>query len=904
MIQPTNLKCEYRTNPLGIDEGEPRLSWWLESTERDQRQSAYQVLVATSREELEAGCGTLWDSGRVASDRSTHVAYAGPPLQSEIRCWWKVRVWDQDGHSSQFSEPAWWQMGLLHAEEWRASWISYDTGLAAEMDMRPSPFLRRRFKLDGEIQCATLYATARGLYRVHLNGRKVGDVVLAPDWTDYNQRVLYDTYDVTAFLQPGDNAIGAILGDGWYCGYLGWQGRREHYGRRPQLLVQLHVRYRNGEKVILSTDDTWRATAGPIIFSDLYMGELYDARRELPGWDRPDCDESTWGWATLEQAPESVQLTAQSADSVRVVEQIRPRAVTRPAVDTFILDLGQNIAGWAHLKVAGPAGTRVQLRFGEILNPDGTLYVENLRSARATDVYILKGGDPESYEPHFTYHGFRYVEVTGYPGDPGSDAITGRVIHSAAPQVGNFECSDSTVNRIWRNALWGQRSNFVSIPTDCPQRDERLGWLADAGQFAQTACFNLESAAFFSRWMTSICDAQSEDGAFPDVAPRAAWLGDGAPGWGESALVLPWVLYRTYADTRIIERSYSAMARWMNYIHAANPTLLRTERLNNNYGDWVSYNADTPRDLLATALWAYGALLMAKMAQATGRVAEAQQYRTLFDGIKARFIEAYVSPDGHVRGETQTGYVLALHVGLLPSELRCAAADHLVENIRNRGWHLSTGFLGTASLLPVLTEAGKAEVAYRLLRNDTCPSWGYMIKLGATTMWERWDSLTGSTAEDYSVFDPETPTFMHPVFGPIPGMNSFNHFTFGAVAEWLYRYVAGIEIDPDAPGCRRVIIQPHPGGGLTWAGATYESIRGRVACRWRLTDDHFRLQLEIPANSTATVVLPGARDGEVFEGGRPLPSAPGVHAVSRQGGNVVADIGSGRYDFEASLSWR
>ena len=891
MLVPNHLRCEYRLNPLGLDVVAPRLSWALESADRGQTQRAYHVLVADSVAALAADQGTLWDSGRVESGRSAQVGYAGAPLLSEQRCWWKVRVWDQAGHTTGYSEPAYWQMGLLSPSDWQAQWISLDTGSENEMGMRPAPYLRRVFAVEGGLTRATLHTAAKGLYRLRLNGQAVSEDALTPDWTDYRQRIIYNTYDVTSLIQTGENVLGAVLGDGWYCGYIGFQGHRAHYGDRPRLLAQLHLELEDGQVVVVGTDSQWRGSSGPILYSDMLMGEAYDARREMPGWDTAGFNDAGWQPVTVE--PNHDRLVAQSAETVQVVEHIPVQKVTRPGGPLTVYDLGQNFAGWVRLKVKGQAGQRVQLRYGEILNRDGTIYTENLRKARAVDTYILKGGGEEVWEPGFTYHGFRYVGLDRYPGDLQAEVETGCVVYSALPQAGQFECSNPLVNQIWQNILWGQRGNFVSVPTDCPQRDERLGWLGDALAFGPTACYNMDAAAFLSRWLVNVEDAQSEAGAFPDVAPRLVALGDGAPGWGDAGVFIPWTLYQFYGDMRVVEQFYPAMTRWMDYIHAANPRFLRTEHLNNNYGDWVSYTSDTPRDVLATALWAFDAHLMAQMARVIGRAEDAQRYTALFDTIKRAFNDAYVSADGLIQGDTQTCYALALQMDLLPAELRPLAAERLVADIERRDWHLSTGFLGTPFLLPALTEAGYSDVAYRLLTQDTVPSWGHMIKQGATTIWERWDSLRA----DGTLFDPTQPTFIHPDKGPVAGMNSFNHYGLGSVGAWLYRYVAGIQVNAIESDHRRIVIHPYPGGGLTWARARYESLYGPIESGWRLEGGQFRLTVSIPANTGATVYLPSAQPDDVHEGGQPLAQAAGTRLLGHEDGCTMLLIGSGTYTF-------
>jgi alpha-L-rhamnosidase len=881
MLTPTNLRCEYLTNPLGIDVVNPRLSWVLESDQRSQRQSAFRILVASTLGDLDKDHGILWDSGRVESRQSAHVTYAGSRLQSGRRCWWKVRVWDQDGESSPWSEPASWQMGLLDQSDWHAGWISFDTGPATQMDMKPCAFLRRSFQLEKPVKRATLYAAAKGLYELHLNGHRVGDAVLCPGWTDYRKRIQYQVYDVTDFTLTGDNAVGAILGDGWYHGHVGHHGGRSYYGPYPQFLAQLNIEYDDNTSAVLTTDDTWKASPGPILFSDLLMGETYDARLELPGWDQPGFDES--GWRPVRVREDSrVRLVADRSQPIRVTQEIRPVGVTRRSPGTYIFDMGQNMVGWARLRVDGQAATAVRLRFAEVLNPDGSIHTDNLRSARATDTYILKGGGPETYEPRFTFHGFRYVEVTGYAGELTRDAITGCVIHSDLPAIGSFECSNPMVNQLWRNILWGQRGNFVSVPTDCPQRDERLGWMGDALVFALTACLNMDCAPFFTKWMIDVQDGQSHEGAFPNVAPRLVVDSDGAPAWGDAGIVVPWTIHRLYGDKQIIERHFGAMARWMDYIHEANPHWLRTKRLNNNFGDWVAFDDRTSKELVATTFWANNAKLMSEMAEAIGRTNDAKTFRGLFQKIKSAFNIAYVYPDGRIEGDTQTAYVLALSTGLLPEPLQKAAAEHLVRAIERRDWHLSTGFLGSAYLCPVLAEHGFSDVAYRLLNNDTCPSWGYMVKNGATTIWERWNSWT----EEDEPYEPR--------------MNSFNHYAFGAVGEWLYRYVGGIDTDPQHPGFEKILIRPRPGGGLTYAKTAYESIRGRIGCDWRIGDGEFLLDVTIPANTSAVVHIPAADVTSITEGGHSPEESEGVRYLGPQNGDLVFAVDSGNYQFVAT----
>jgi len=902
---PEHLRCEYLVNPLGIDVACPRFSWIVRGERRAQRQSAYQILVADSEDALGTAQGDLWDSGRVESDQSVHIAYAGPTPHAGRRVWWAVRVWDGDGQASPYSAPAWWEMGLLEPTDWHGTWIGLGEGaddrgvlaladeesVAMAVDLEPSPYLRTTFTVARPIRQARLYVTARGLYEARLNGGRVGDVVLTPGWTDYRTRMQYQTYDVTDLLRQGDNALGVILAPGWYSGYVGFGKNRRHYGAHPCLLAQLSIDYTDGTIETVASDGSWRGATGPIRFSDLLMGEHYDARRELAGWDASGYDDAGWTPVSDEER-DATPLVADRAEPVRVTEEVAPISITRVDADTQIVDLGQNIAGWVRLRARRAAGTIIQLRHAEILDSNGALYTENLRSAAATDTYIPRSEDEEVYEPRFTFHGFRYVEVTGYPGDLTSDDITGRVVESDTPAAGTFECSHPLINQLQRNIAWGQRGNFLSVPTDCPQRDERLGWLGDAQIFARTATCNRDVAAFFTKWMRDVADAQSPEGAFPDVAPRLVDLSDGAPAWGDAGVIVPWTLYQVYGDTRVVEEHYDAMARWLAYIGEANPDGLWVNRRNNDFGDWLALDGDavrdpgtsaTPKDLLATAYYAYDARLLARMARAIGRDADAARYADLFAHIRNAFIAAYVSDDGHVKGETQTGYVLALHMDLLPKGLRAAAATRLVERIKEKDWRLSTGFVGVGYLLPVLTEAGHLDVAYRLLLNDTFPSWGYSIKHGATTIWERWDGWTAERGfQD-------------------PGMNSFNHYSLGSVGEWLYRYVAGIDTDPEQPGFQHIIIRPRPGGELTSAKAAYRSVHGVIESAWQIDDGTFRLRVTTPANTTATVYLPTRDTAVIMEGDQPIASAVGVTIERMEDTHAVLTIGSGVYDFVVTL---
>jgi len=893
-LPPIYLRCEYLVNPLGIDSPSPRLSWILPTVPtapHGQKQVAYQILVASTQALLATDSGDLWDSGKCLTSQSAHIEYKGGMLSSGMRCWWKVRVWERRDIPSAYSGVAFWEMGLLSPDDWQAQWIGLDLSTLTEQresdaythlpGLKPSPYFRKTLSLSHPARRARLYITAKGVYEAHINGHRVGDARLTPGWTNYNTRIQYQTYDVTMMMQQGDNVVGALLGTGWYSGHIGFPaagGGYDHYGSEPQLLFQLHLDCTDGTSVVLLSDETWQGTTGPIFYSDLLMGERYDARRELIGWDQAGSTDTSWS-AVSRSERDAVLLVADQAQPILVTETIRPQMASERTPGCYVFDMGQNMVGWVRLHVQGEAGTLVQMRFAEMLDADGTLYTENLRTAKQTDTYILKGEAPEVFEPHFTFHGFRYVEVTGYPGTPTIDTLTGCVVHSATPQTGTFECSSAMVNQLHRNILWGQRGNFLSVPTDCPQRDERLGWMGDAQIFVHTASYNMDVAAFFTKWMNDVGDAQSPEGAFPDTAPRMMVVVDGAPAWGDAGIIVPWTIYQMYGDTRILEQHYDAMVRWIHYLQHANPHLLWTHKLNNNYGDWLSIDADTPKEVLATAYFAYDVLLLSKIASVLRRHDDAETYRVLFQGIQAAFCHAYVTLDGRIVGETQTCYVLALHMDLLPSELRPLAAKHLVEDIEKKGWHLSTGFVGVGYLCPVLSEMGYTDVAYRLLMSETFPSWGYSIKHGATTIWERWDGWT----EEHGFQD--------------AGMNSFNHYSLGSVGQWLYQYVAGIERDNERPGYQHSIIRPYSGGELTYAKAEYASMYGLIKTHWQRDVNRFTLRVTLPANTTATVYLPTSRGNQIVESGKRVEEAEGIVHVQEENAWTLFEIGSGEYEF-------
>ena len=746
-------------------------------------------------------------------------------------------------------------------------------------DPAGKPLLRREFGVERKVSRARIYSTALGLYELSLNGSRVGDHQLAPGWTDYSKRIQYQTFDVTKLLVRGGNTLGAMLGDGWYSGSIGWFGDKI-YGDRPELLAELRIDYTDGTSETIGTDGTWRTADGPVLRGDNIHGETYDARREPQGWRGSAFDDAAWSAATVLDTTSdnpTQRLVAQVDPPVKVTGELAAKTLTQPRPGVWVFDLGQNMVGSVRLRVTGSAGQTVRIRHAEVLNPDGTVYTANLRSAQATDYYTLAGGGAEVYEPRFTFHGFRYVELTSFPGTPTLSTVTGRVMGTAAPVTGELTTSNAMVNQLQSNITWGQRGNFLSIPTDTPARDERLGWTGDISVFAETATFNMDSLSFLTKWLADMRDAQSANGAYPDVAPRSC-CGEGTSGWADAGITVPYTLWKRYGDTKVLADHYDSMRRYIDYVQATSDGLLRPNA--GPYLDWLNLDDPTPAGVIGTAYAAYSTRLFAEMAAALGRTTDAATYGARAAAVTDAFAGAYVSADGRVQGDSQTAYVLALSMGLVPAARRDAAGRRLAEKVASRGYHLSTGFLGTPDLLPALTDTGNPDVAYRLLMNQDYPSWGYEIARGATTVWERWDSIKPDGS-----------------FGDV-GMNSFNHYAYGAVGDWMYRTIGGIRPDDAAPGYRHVTIAPRPGGGLTSARATYRSRYGQFVSGWKLdAAGQMTLDVTVPGNTTATVEIPAASRWAVTEGGKPAAVADGVRFVKMTGTAAVFSVGAGTYRF-------
>ncbi|HXT77041.1 MAG TPA: family 78 glycoside hydrolase catalytic domain [Candidatus Eisenbacteria bacterium] len=1077
--KPDKLQCESLTTPLGMDAEHPRLSWQLRDPRDGARQTAYQIQVASTSAMLSSGKADVWDSGRIESAETHDIVYAGPPLQSSKRYFWRVLAWDGDKRPYSANDATWWETGLLHQSAWQAKWIGYEEpelrsvresgaqwitnpevadfspttaprhafrfhvdlakpvrrailyatgqdtaaawvngkqvleaqplppwkqmpwktyasrnvtaelrngqnliaievvhylnerrGPSTNLSVTPmnallyietndgavqlvksgdehwksaldangswqqpdfddstwkapvpfvppaSPFetgnpghpwptgavkaLRRTFDVHKPLASARLYATALGAYKFSLNGRRVGDQILSPGWTDYRERVIYQTYDVTSDLKPGKNAIGALLAPGWYSTPLQWFRQGYNYGDTPPALrAQLRIEYKDGSIDWIATDESWEAAISPILSAEIYDGETYDARKEQSGWDTASFADNSWKGVDIVQ-PHEPEIVWQYFQPIRAEKSLQAKAITNPAAGIYIFDFGQNLSGVPRIRVQGRAGTDVKLRFAEILNPDGTLYTENLRTAKATDHFILAGKGVEEYEPAFTFHGFRYMEISGVAAKPRAEDVQAVVFHTDAPFTASLKTGSAMLNQLWSNILWGQRSNFVGVPTDCPQRDERLGWSADAQVFWRAASYNMDLTAFSRKFSADLRGTQVGTPMYGIFAPGTLTQNPGyGTGWSDAGVIVPWTSWIQTGDKKVIEENWSGMEKYLVAIQEANTDFLWRKNYGIPFADWLSPEGVTPVDLIATAYWAYDVALMKQMAQATGKTADEQKYGELFKKIKAAFNQAFVRPDGFVGGvppppvfasgtavklsdkpvETQTGYVLALYMDLLPDSLRQTAAKRLIDRLEANHWRLGTGFLGTPYLLAALTDTGHADVAYRLLLNTEYPSWGYLIDHGATTMWERWNG-------DQMRND--------------PSMNSYNHYAYGAVADWIYRYAAGVDATPSDPGFRTILLHPTFDRRLGSLDFSYESAYGTVHSSWSISANKAIWKLTIPANATGSLPLSGDRKEAFTLDGKSLAQNSRLHSKGSNGQEVY-EVPAGSYRFEVTL---
>jgi alpha-L-rhamnosidase len=885
-----DLRCEYRENPINISEKEPRFSWKIQTDKRNVRQTAYALRVATAADFSKKSM--VWTSDKIASDASVLQPFKGN-LTSRTRYFWQVKIWTTDGNVSDWSPIATFETGFLTNAEWQADWIELandTTRYSPTISVRKTAFLKKK------IQEARAFVTAHGLYELYINGKKVGNDVFTPGWTSYEKRLQYQVYDVTSLLAQGQNAVGAMLGDGWYRGTVGWATQWGYYGKKRGLLCQIHIKYADGSEELIKTDTTWRANPdGEIRMNDMiYGGETYDATKIQKGWNEPNFNDKNWlpvqkGSYTMDN------LVASVSNPVRKIEELTPKRIFRTPKGVLVADFGQNMVGWVRLKINGERGTTVTMKHAEVLDKSGEMYLANMRYAKVTATYTLKGGgEAEIYEPRFAYFGFRYVSIEGLSEGTTltADNLMGIVVHSDIKPTGDFTCSNPLVNQLQRNIQWGQKGNFVDIPTDCPQRDERMGWTGDAQVFCKTAAFNADVATFFTKWLADLSADQRANGEvpyeIPDVLnPRNSLTVNTSAGWDDATTIVPWTMYQIYDDVKILEKQYPSMKAWVDHIYKKTGDEL-IWRDGSRFGDWLSYvphpdrasepDGHTTRDFIATAFFAHSVKLTAQTADILGKTADATFYYALFEKIKIAFNTEFVTPTGRTASDSQTSYVLALAFDLLPENLQQKAVNLLVKDIKSRKNHLSTGFLGTPHLCKVLSDFGRADVAYDLLFQETYPSWLYPIKLGATTIWERWDGIkVDSSFQDV-------------------GMNSFNHYANGAIGDWLYRVVAGIEMGKI--GYKHILIQPEPTPRLTFAKAHFESIYGRIESNWERKDNKMRLNVRIPPNTMATIRLPNAKISTITEGGKKLSDSEDFKQIRTDGQAVKMEVGSGVYAFE------
>jgi alpha-L-rhamnosidase len=882
-LAPAQLRCEYAESPLGLDVRIPRLSWLLQARRRGARQSAYQVIVASSREACVVGKGDIWDSGRVASEATAHIAYAGRALQSRDRCFWKVRVWDELGVGSEWSEPTAWEMGLLNARDWQARWIGVELPDETQLTYTPpAAYLRKSFEIAQMPASARAYVTGLGFFELYVNGEKVGDEVLAPNQTNYDlrdldqlaypfddktsQRVCYRTYDIARSLRPGTNVIGAIVGNGWYnqrdrvAEGIMWYGL-------PRFFGQMELEQVDGTRQTIVSDGSWRATdAGPIVHNGIFTGERYDARLEMDGWSTAAFDDRAWSAATLMPAPKG-RLVAQYSMPDRVIKTLAAvtSSTVRPGVTR--VDFGQNLAGWVKVTAQGVRGEALTLRFFE----------DNDSSYGQLDTYVLKGVGEEVYEPRFTWHGFRYAELEANDRLRAGAKLEARVVHSDVRETGSFECSNDLFNQIMHNAKWAEQSNMhCGVPSDCPHR-ERVGYTGDWGQTsAEAVMFNFDAARFFTKWIDDIGDAQNtETGYVPHSAPYEG--GGGGPLWGSALVTLPWVMYEHYGDRRVMESHYAGMRRWIEYLTTRSDedgVIVREEPGGWNLGEWATPGKiEIPPALVSTCYLAHIAGIMAKVAELVGKADEVDYFTGVAakagQAVNKRFFDAQRAQYWEGR---QGANAFALSCGVVPEEHKKAVFQRMVEIIvHDNNSHFDTGIFGTRITLDLLTAGDRGDVAYALMNQRTQPSFGWQLAQGATTLWENWN-----------------------------GESSHNHAMFGGVCQWFYRALAGINPDEQKPGFKHIVIRPYLLGDLTWVKAAYNSGHGEIRSEWSRSGSGLHMRVVIPTNCTATVWIPASDPRRVTESGRALEKSLSAGSVRTEGDHVVCEVGSGSYDFSVA----
>jgi alpha-L-rhamnosidase len=865
------LRCEELKNPLGIDVVRPRLSWKLESNERGQKQTAYEILVADTKNGLHPGKADLWDSGKVVSDDTTEVYYSGTPLDSRRQCFWKVRVWDREGRVSE-SKMARWEMGLLQPSDWEGKWIARTT----DSNVASAPLLRRSFVLDGKVKQARAYTCGLGYFELSLNGKRAGDDLLDPGYTRYDRRDLYVTHDITSLLRRGSNAVGVVLGNGWLnvINKTAWGWDNAPWRSAPKLLCQLEIEFEDGRRLVVASGGDWKTSESPIVYDTIYSGEVYDARHEQAGWNAPGFDDSAWTAALLVEPPRGV-ISAQMMPPIRVDQTFQAASINEPQPGVFVFDFGQNLSGNAQLSVQGPAGAEVTMKYAERLATNGLVdqadiaqHVKRFDASQRfqTDVYILKGKGREVWSSRFDYDGFRYVEVRGFPGKPDKDSLRAVFFHSDVPVMGNFECSNPLLNRIAAAARRSYLGNLQGIPTDCPHR-EKNGWTGDAHLASELGMFNFFPSAVYSKWIQDITDEQRADGKLPGIVPSSGWgysWGNG-PAWDSALVLIPYYQYLYYGDTEEFRRHYDSLKRYVDYLTSR----AKDGIVNIGLNDWAPFKTKTDAAITDTAYYYVDTKIVALAAGLLGKGEDERHYREQAANIRRAFERRFYHPDtGLYDNGSQTALSCALYQGLVEPQNKERVTSNLVAAVAKANWHVDTGILGAKYLLNALTENGRTDVAYRVAAQKDLPSWGWWIEQGATTLWEQWD-----------------------------GGASRYHVMFGDIDAWFYRALAGINPDPTAPGFKHFFVTPNAAGDLTSARAEYNSARGKIVSGWKIVNGEFRLDLRVPANITATVSLPIGDVTQVREGGKPAVRSVGAAFLKTDGGRTVFLVQSGAYVF-------
>lgn len=889
-----NLRVELLNNPEGIDVLQPRLSWEILSDRRSTEQTAYQILVASTKEKLAQNDADLWNSGKITSDKSVHVRYTGKPLQSRRECFWKVKVWTNKGESS-WSEPAYWSIGLVKKEDWKGEWIGLDSAFAwdsvTQFARLSARYLRKEFAAPKDIKKAKVYIAGLGLYELYINGRRVGDHVLAPAPTDYSQSVLYNSFDVTELLQKGRNAVATVLGNGrFFAMRQNYKPKKWHTFGFPKMLLQLELEYNDGTKSVVTSDATWKVTSdGPIRTNNEYDGEEYNALKELTGWNGVGYTDQRWLAAQLVKAPGG-KLEAQMNEPMKVMATVKPVSIKSLKPNVYILDMGQNMAGWLQLKVKGKKGDAVKLRFAESLQSNGELYTANLRDAKVTDTYTLKGEGEEVWEPSFVYHGFRYVEITNYPGTPSTNDFEGKVVYDALQTVGSFETSNATINGIHRNAYWGILSNYKGMPVDCPQRNERQPWLGDRSTGAYGESFLFDNGKLYLKWLDDIQQSQTAEGSIPDVAPSFWYYYKDNMTWPGTYLMIADMLVRQYGDYQHLVKHYSSMQKWLGYMK--NKYMKNYIITKDSYGDWcvppesleMIRSKDSLRNtdpgVIATSYYYYMLSLMQRFATLLNKREDIQAYQQLAVKIREAFNAKYFNKQtAKYSNNTVTANILPLSFGMVPNGYEKKVFQNIADKIaKENGGHISTGVIGTQWLMRGLTNNGSADLAYQLATNKTYPSWGYMLENGATTIWELWN---GNTAA--------------------PNMNSQNHvMLLGDLIVWWYENLAGIKSDETAPGFKQIIMKPLLPEGLDFVKASYQSVHGAIKSNWKKDGEQFHWNISVPANTKAKVYLPATDASGIKEGGKNITGVDGVKVLGLEKGRVVLEVGSGNYGFSVN----